>query len=134
MEFNPAPNQIAHFSINADDVDRARQFYSAVFGWTFQAYGPPGFYMIETVPADAAEVAPKASLQGRREWIEGHRTTGFETTVAVADIGETERRVVDAGGKIVMQRCTLPAIGHWCYFQDPEGTVVGAMQYDSKAE
>ena len=31
-----------------DDVDRARRFYEAVFGWEFEPWGPPGFYLILT--------------------------------------------------------------------------------------
>ena len=40
------PNDVSFFAINADDVPRARQFYSAVFGWKFEPWGPPGFYLI----------------------------------------------------------------------------------------
>ena len=31
-------NQLAHFAIHADDLERARKFYAGVFGWTFQGY------------------------------------------------------------------------------------------------
>lgn len=40
---------IVHFDLPADDPGRARQFYSDLFGWKFEA--PPGFsdyYMVET--------------------------------------------------------------------------------------
>ena len=36
-------NPVEFFAINADDVPRARQFYTAVFGWNFEPWGPPGF-------------------------------------------------------------------------------------------
>ena len=39
---------IAHFAINADDVDAARRFYGEVFDWTFEPWGPPGFFHIRT--------------------------------------------------------------------------------------
>jgi len=42
------PNYIARFAINADDVPRARDFYQRVFGWEFEPWGPPNFYLIET--------------------------------------------------------------------------------------
>ena len=35
------PSPLAHFAINADDVARAQGFYEAVFGWKFNAWGPP---------------------------------------------------------------------------------------------
>ena len=42
------PNNLSFFAINADDVPRARTFYEAVFGWGFEPWGPPDFYLIET--------------------------------------------------------------------------------------
>ena len=42
------PNNSRFFAINADDVPRARKFYETVFGWSFEPWGPPGFYLIET--------------------------------------------------------------------------------------
>ena len=42
------PNKVSFFAINADDVPRARQFYTTVFGWSFEPWGPPGFYLIST--------------------------------------------------------------------------------------
>jgi predicted enzyme related to lactoylglutathione lyase len=37
------PQNVAHFAIHADDVDRARGFYEQVFGWCFEGWGPAGF-------------------------------------------------------------------------------------------
>jgi predicted enzyme related to lactoylglutathione lyase len=37
------PNVIMHFEIPADDVERAKNFYTRVFGWTIEPYPmPPG--------------------------------------------------------------------------------------------
>ena len=36
-------HNIAHFDVAADDVERARRFYERVFGWRFEAWGPPDF-------------------------------------------------------------------------------------------
>ncbi|MDE0280166.1 MAG: VOC family protein [Gammaproteobacteria bacterium] len=30
------PNDSAHLAIHADDCQRAKRFYEAVFGWTFE--------------------------------------------------------------------------------------------------
>ncbi len=47
------PSQLAHFAIHADDLDRARKFYGAIFGWNFQGYGGPmtDFCQITDAPA-----------------------------------------------------------------------------------
>jgi len=31
--------RVVHFEIQADDVERAKAFYTSVFDWTFQDYG-----------------------------------------------------------------------------------------------
>ena len=34
------------------------------------------------------------------------------------------------GGKIVMPKLTIPTVGTLIFFQDPEGNLAGAMQYE----
>ena len=63
------PNNVDFFAINADDVPRARKFYAAVFGWSFEPWGPPGFYLIET--GQERMTAIRGALQERRE-LAGH--------------------------------------------------------------
>ena len=134
MEYGFVPGQLAHFSINADDLPVTQAFYSAVFGWKYHAYGPPGFYMVQTTPDGVTPAPMVGSVQGRRELVEGIRLNGFECTIAVDDIDSAILAIEANGGQIVMPKCTLPSIGHLCFFQDPGGNFVGAMQYDSNAE
>jgi predicted enzyme related to lactoylglutathione lyase len=126
-------SQVAHFAINADDVSRARRFYEKVFGWKFQAYGPPGFYMVDEDSARAT-VALRGSLQKRREIVPGVAMRGFECTISVEDIQAAAAAVEANGGKIVMPICTLAGIGQLLFFQDPEVNIAGAMQYDQNAD
>jgi hypothetical protein len=125
-------NHVAHFAINADDLSRARQFYEKVFGWRFEAWGPPGFFQIVT--ASGKEPGLLGALQKRRELVPGERTIGFECTVAVADVDAVAAAVVAAGGTILIPRTMIPTVGHLIFFRDPEGNVCGAMQYDAKAQ
>ena len=126
-------SQVAHFAINADDVNRALRFYEKVFGWKFQAYGPPGFYMVDEESARAM-VPLRGSLQKRREIVKGVAMRGFECTISVDHIDRTAKAIESSGGKIVMPICTLAGIGRLLFFQDPEGNIAGAMQYDPKAD
>jgi predicted enzyme related to lactoylglutathione lyase len=126
-------SQVAHYAINAADVDRALRFYQNVFGWKFQAYGPPGFYMVDEESAKMT-VRLRGSLQKRREIVPGVSIRGFECTISVENIEAAADRVEKNGGKIVMPICTLAGVGRLLFFQDPEGNIAGAMQYDSEAE
>jgi len=114
---------LAHFAINADDVDRSRAFYERVFGWKFRAWGPPGFFQIEGGPVQGA-------LQKRRELVPGLRV-GFECTMAVPSIDATEAAVLEAGGKVLMPRAVIPTVGTLMFFADPDGNAFGAMQYEA---
>ena len=119
-----------HFAINADDLSRARRFYEKVFAWRFEPWGPPGFFQIAT-----GAHGPLGALQQRRELVGGLRTNGFECTIAVSEDVEKIAAAVKAnGGKVVMEKATIPGVGDLIFFQDPEGNLAGAMRYDPQAE
>lgn len=122
--------RLTHFAINTDDVDRTQSFYADVFGWSFQAYGPPGFVQI----VDEDTGAPIGAIQQRRQLLPDDPTRGFECSFGVDDVDEVYRRVVEAGGQILMERFTITGVGHLIAFQDPGGNPVLAMEYDSAAE
>ncbi len=117
-------NQVRFFSIACDDVERARKFYQAVFGWTFEDWGPPGFYLIHGAGLPGA-------IQKRHEPLAGAASASFELTVGVDDVDEIARKVAAAGGAIVMQKSHIETVGTLIYFTDSEGNRVGAMKYDT---
>jgi predicted enzyme related to lactoylglutathione lyase len=94
--------------------------------------GPPRFYMIQT--GSEKEPGILGSLQGRRELIPGQRMIGFECTISVASIDATADAVLSRGGRTIIPKTVIAGVGTLMFFQDPEGNVFGAMQYDSKAE
>ena len=120
------PNLLRFFAITCDDVERARKFYQAVFGWTFEDWGPPDFYLIHGAGIPGA-------IQKRHEPIAGTHPRSFELSIGVDDVDDIARRVVAAGGTIVMQKTKLEDVGTLIHFADTEGNRVGAMKYDSDA-
>ena len=119
------PATFRHLALNADDVQRAKGFYEAVFGWRFEPWGPPDYYQVK----DAGE-GLLGALQGRRELKPGARMLGFEATMGVEDIGATLAAVEAAGGKVLAPPFYIEGVGRLTYFEDTEGNLVGAMQYD----
>ncbi len=120
------PNDIAHFAIHADDCQRAKRFYEKTFGWTFEPWGPPEFWRIHTSPKGI-----HGALQRRREPVSGKGSTGFECTVAVEDVEQTAAAVEANGGKVTTPPFVIETVGTLIMFQDTEGNVVGAMQYET---
>jgi len=125
------PNNISFFAINADDVPRARKFYEAVFGWTFEPWGPPNFYVIHT--GNSQQPAVEGGLQERRELVRGQKMIGFECTIAVDNIDQTIRAIEAHGGRLASPKAHIPTVGTVAYFLDTEGNVAGVIQQEKNA-
>ena len=115
-------NNLAHFAIHADDVERAKLFYESVFGWTFEAWGPPEFYL-------TTSAGVRGALQKRQEPLDGAGMRGFECTIGVEDVDATAAAVVEHGGTVTMEKFQIEGVGWLIFFADTENNRVGAMQY-----
>jgi len=124
-------NDVDFFAINADDVPRARNFYQSVFGWAFEPWGPPGFYLIAT--DRNAEGGHSGALQERRELVPGQKMTGFECTIGVENIDQTIRAIEANGGRLATPKFHIPTVGTVAYFLDTEGNVAGIRQPEKSA-
>ena len=124
------PNHLSHFAINADDLPRARRFYEKVFGWQFEPWGPPGFYLLHT--GTSQEPGIQGALQQRRELLPGQRMIGYECTIGVESADAIATLAQENGGKVVMPKTIIPTVGELVWLQDPEGNVFGAMKYEEQ--
>ena len=122
------PNHVRHFAVHADDVDRARAFYQAVFGWQFEPWGPPNFYLIRTGPA--SDRGLQGALQERQQTLRGSGVGGYECTIGVDDLDAVLALIPQCGGEVVSQPFVIEDVGRLAFFHDTEGNRVGAMQYD----
>jgi uncharacterized protein len=119
-------SNIVFFSVHADDLPRAQQFYGKVFGWRFEAWGPPGFFLVTTGTQDDPGV--EGSLQKRHEVVPGKRLFGFECTIGVDDIDAAAAAVVANGGTIIFPKFEIPTVGWIVKIQDPEGNIMCMKQ------
>lgn len=123
------PVNLSHFAIECDDVERAKRFYEAVFGWRIAPWGPPGFYQIFTGTADQPGVL--GALQQRREPLTGTGVRGFECSFSVDSIKRVINDVLANGGSIAMAEFRIEGIGNGAFFLDTEGNRFAALQYDA---
>ena len=122
-------NNLASFAIHADDVARCRRFYEAVFGWRFEPWGPPEFYLVHT--GDSANPGVQGLMHKRMEpRASGGGPNAFECTIAVEDIDAVTAAVSEHGGKILFSKAPIPTVGVLTKFEDTEGNVLAAMRYE----
>ena len=121
------PNHIRHFAVHADQVDRARSFYEAVFRWRFEPWGPPNFYLIRTGPDGDRGV--QGALQERQQPLDGTGMRGYECTIGIDDLDAVLALIPRFGGTVVSQPFVIEGVGRLAYFHDTEGNRVGVMQY-----
>ena len=127
---SPHANNVLHFAIHADDLERAREFYQRVFGWRFEDWGPPDFYRIHTGTEENPGIA--GALEKRHAELSVQGSNGFTCTISVAGIEDTKRAIEAHGGKITYSG-EIPTVGKIVSFEDTEGNVVCAMQYEPQA-
>jgi hypothetical protein len=125
-------HNVAHFHFDADDLPRARRFYEAVFGWRFRAWGPPGFFMIQT--GDEERPGIHGSMAKRESPLGGREVTGFEVTISVDDVEAIGKLVEKHGGTITIPRNVIHGVGEHLRFRDPEGNVVAVMRYFDESQ
>lgn len=124
------PNNLASFALHVDDVDRARRFYEAVFGWVFEPWGPPGFYLIHT--GDEADPGIQGLMHQRHAPRAAGGLNGIEATFSVRHLDTILAAVEANGGRVTYPKTAIPTVGMLARFEDTEGNDIGAMVYEEK--
>ena len=114
-------SNVVFFAVHAEDLPRAQKFYQKVFGWKFQPWGPPGFFLVAT--GDKTDPGIPGALQQRHDLVPGQRVNCYECTIGVDDIDATAKAIRANGGKIILAKCEIPTVGWLLKFQDTEGNV-----------
>jgi predicted enzyme related to lactoylglutathione lyase len=121
-------NNLASFAIHADDVQRCRRFYETVFGWRFEPWGPPDFYLVHT--GDETNPGVQGLMHKRQEPRGAGGPNCFECSIAVDDLDAVTEAIAANGGQIIMAKAPIPTVGVLTKFIDTEGNVLGAMAYE----
>jgi predicted enzyme related to lactoylglutathione lyase len=108
--------KINYIEFAAVDVARAKQFYAAVFGWSFQDYGPDY----------TSFGAVSAGIDGGFRKSRQDESAGDAAPLVVlysSDLKATEAAIVAAGGTIVVPAFEFPG-GRRFHFADGVGNLL----------
>jgi predicted enzyme related to lactoylglutathione lyase len=113
--------------LNTHDVDKAKGFYGAAFGWSFDAMPTPygGTYWIGKAAGAAMGTAGLFAMSGPAfEGMPDHWLTYF----GIENIDDALEKVAGLGGQVVRPAFDIPNVGRIAIVRGASGAVEGWMQ------
>jgi len=122
-------DKVQHFELPADNMARAKKFYSSVFGWKTEDVPGMEYVMASTVEVDEKTRMPKESgaINGGITK-KGMGMNAPSITITVADIDKAVQKATKAGGKLAKEKQPVMEMGFIAYIQDTEGNLIGLWQ------
>lgn len=123
----------AHFEIHVSDMERAKQFYGDVMGWSFMPMSDGGGDEMEYHLVSGDGVGEDHEITGglmRRMGdapSAGSPIRGCTLTFEVADVDATYARALNVGGAEALPPTDYPGIGRAAYCEDGQGNVFGII-------
>jgi len=123
-------DRVVHFEIPAENLERAKKFYSENFGWKLNQLGPEvgNYVLVHTGPTD------EQGMRQDRAFINGGlmpRDPSARSPVlviAVADADHAVEKVKKSGGRLVGEILDIPNVGRYARVEDTEGNVIGVIK------
>ena len=123
-------NRVVHFEIPADDVERAKKFYSENFGWKLNQLGPEmgNYVLVHTGPTDEKGMPQDKAFINSGLMKRDPSASSPVLVVAVDGADATVEKVKKSGGKLVGEILNIPNVGRYARVQDTEGNVIGLLE------
>jgi hypothetical protein len=113
------PNTLCHFELVSSNTAKCKKFYGSVFGWQFDDQRMPGYTLIHTGQEPGGGILASHAAES---------SPGLNAYFAVANIEDCLRKVREGGGEVLVPKTSVPNVGAFAIFADPEGIPVGIMQ------
>ena len=113
-------NPFVHLELSTSDTAKAKEFYTSLFGWTFEDHdmGPTGIY--STFKPDTGPGGGMVSMPGGNP--------GWLSYVGVDDIQAATDKARSLGATIHMGPQEIPEVGWMTLMSDPTGCTIAIFQ------
>jgi uncharacterized protein len=116
---------LMHFEIPADDVDRAKSFYSKLFGWEIKELPGMDYWIITT---DGEKSVGGGMMK---------RQNSGQTVVNYMDVPSVDQYAAEVeklGGKIIFPKTAVPEMGYFAICLDTENNAFGLWEGNKDAK
>jgi predicted enzyme related to lactoylglutathione lyase len=120
---------IVHFEIPADDLERAKKFYTDLFGWKIEKTPGPMEYWLIATTNEAGEKGVDGGMLQRQ-----HPQQSITNYVDVPSIEEYAAKVESIGGQVVVPKTPAPGFGHFAVCLDTENNTFAIWETDPNAQ
>jgi predicted enzyme related to lactoylglutathione lyase len=106
------------------DADKAKKFYAASLGWTFEAMDGAGgnYWIAMSGGAPVGGIFQMSKGQGMDDAPEG-----WSVFIAVDDLDKRLKALKNAGGTVMVEPWDVPGVGRIALVMDPGGAAQGWM-------
>ena len=121
-----------YFEVQADDVERAADFYRMIFGWSIAKVDedlPIQYWRIHFDSLAGGLLKRPGNTPPP-----GHGTNAFVCSFEVADFDATAARILELGGQVALPKFAVRGRGWQGYYLDGEGNVFGIYELDENAQ
>ena len=116
---------VMHFEIPADDVERAKSFYSKLFGWEIKELPGMDYWIITTT----GEKAVGGGLMKRQD-----PHLPIVNYIDVSSLDKYAGEVEKLGGKIIVPKTAIPEMGYFAICLDTENNAFGIFEDNKNAK
>ena len=120
--------KVVHFEIPADNLARAKKFYSTVFGWELNDFPEMEYTIVRTVQSDENGMPKEAGAINGGMLQREEPVKAPVITISVDNMDQATATIEKNGGKIIRPKMPVGDMGFAAYFKDTEGNVVGLWQ------
>ena len=130
---------IVHFEIPADDVERAKKFYSDLFGWKMEkwsgtdskdssSHSDMEYWIVSTTDSKGNKASIGGGMMKRQEQYQ--HITNF---IDVNSVDEYSSKIEKLGGKVVVSKMAVPSMGYFAVCHDTENNSFGIWESNENA-
>jgi uncharacterized protein len=124
-------NSVVHFEMPYDNRERMAKFYESAFSWQMQMLGEDMSNYVLATTTETDENGPKnpGAINGGFFPKQPDGPAQYPSlVVAVDDIKESIKKVIDAGGTVLGEPVEIPGVGQYVSFTDTEGNRLSILQ------
>jgi hypothetical protein len=123
-----APASIVWFEIPADNIERAKKFYGALFGWKINKF-PAAVMDYWHIDTGGGDDSPDGGMMPRMH--PEHTITNY---VSVASVDKAAAKVEKLGGTIIKPKTAVPQMGYFVLCHDTENNTFALWEMNEKAK